>query len=160
MILLYAVAAVLLTSEIFIPSYGVLSIVGIGFLTVAIVRTFDYGNTAGTAAIVASVVLLPTFAVAAVKIWPQTRIGRMISPPNPVYSKEELGTEVQDIEPLVGTYGCTVSPLRPVGACEFAGRRLQCICEVGMIDAGVKVRAVGVKGRNLEVVVADSQTTC
>ena len=121
LILLYAVAAVLLTSEIFIPSHGLLTIVGLGFLTIAIVRTFNFGNTAGTAAVIASVVLLPTFAVTAVKIWPNTWLGRKISPPNPVYSEKELGSKVEDIEPLVGTYGRTLSPLRPVGTCEFAG---------------------------------------
>lgn len=158
LIVLYAVAVLFLTAEIFIPSHGLLSIFGIGFLTVAIVRTFDYGHTAGIIAIVASLVFLPTFAVTAVKLWPHTRLGRKISPLNPIYSKEELGSPVEEIGPLVGKYGRTISPLRPVGTCEFGDRRLECICESGMIDAGVMVRAVRVRGRNLEVAVANTQT--
>lgn len=157
LILLYAVAVLLLTAEIFIPSNGVLTVVGIAFLILAIVRTFHFGNTAGTIAIGATVVFLPAFAITAVKIWPHTRIGRKISPLNPVYSEGELGSKVGDIAPLVGKYGRTLSPLRPVGTCEFGERRLECVCESGMIDAGVMVRAVGVRGRNLEVAVADAQ---
>lgn len=158
LILFYALAVLLLTAEIFIPSHGVLTIVGIAFLTLAIVRTFNYGNTAGTIAIGATVVLLPTFAVTAVKIWPHTRLGRKIAPPNPVYSQGELGSKVQDINPLIGKYGRSLSPLRPVGTCEFGERRLECVCESGMIDAGVTVRAVGVRGRNLEVAAAETQS--
>ncbi len=159
LLLLYAVAVAMLTAEIFIPSHGVLTIVGIGFLAVAIVRTFAFGETAGTLSIVGSVIALPTFAVVAVKVWPNTRLGRMIVPRNPTYTREELAATVTSIEPLVGRSGRTLSPLRPVGTCEFDGRRLECVSESGMIDAGVEVRAVGIRGRNLEVAVAHSDSS-
>ena len=155
LIILYTVAVLLLVAEIFIPSHALLSIVGIAFLIFAIVKTFEFGYTTGVVAIVASLILIPTAAVATVKIWPNTRIGRMISPPNPEYTSKDLGTDVEAMNLLIGKYGRTISPLRPVGTCEFAGRRLQCVCESGMIDADVTVVAVGIRGRNLEVAVAD-----
>lgn len=157
LILLFAIAAIVLVAEVFIPSHGVLTVVGLGFLVVAIVKTFAYGQVAGVLAIIATLIVLPVFAVTAVKVWPHTRIGRILSPLNPVSTKEQKLADLEDIVALVGRQGRTLSPMRPVGACEFDGRRLECICESGMIDAGVVVRAVGIKGRNLEVAVADSE---
>lgn len=159
LILLYGAAVLVLVAEIFIPSSGVLSITGVGFLVAAVVKTFHYcGDTVGYMAAIASPVFLLVFAVLSIKVWPHTRIGRIIAPPNPEYTKKDLGTDTEDINPLVGTYGRALSPLRPVGTCEFDGRRFQCICESGMIDAGAAVRAVGLRGRNLEVAVTDDQT--
>jgi len=155
LLLLYAAAVVILIVEIFIPSHGVLTVAGLGVLIGAIVKTFEYyGSAAGGMAILASVVGLPIFAVITVKIWPHTRIGRLIAPPNPVYTEKDLGTDLEDLKPLIGQCGKALSPLRPVGTCEFAGRRLECICETGMIEAGVVVQAVGLRGRNQEQVKA------
>ena len=156
--LLYGAAVLILVAEIFIPSSGVLSVTGVGFLVVAVVKTFDYcGDAAGYVASIASPVFLLAFAIVSIKVWPRTRIGRIIAPLNPEYTEKDLGTDNDDIKPLVGKYGRALSPLRPVGTCEFDGRRFQCICESGMIDAGAAVRAVGLKGRNLEVALTDGQ---
>ncbi len=158
---LFAAAAVVLVLEIFLPSHGVLTVVGVGVLIGAIVKTFDlYGPAAGTLAVIASAVGLPVFAVAAVKIWPHTRIGRIIAPPNPVYGRDDFAPQIAELRALVGRTGQSLSPLRPVGTCEFDGRRLECICERGMVEAGVKVRAIGLRGRTLEVAIDqdDSRT--
>ncbi len=152
LILLFAMAAVVLVLEIFIPSYGILSILGFGILIGAIVKTFDfYGSTAGGFAVLGSAVCLPAGAYIAVKTWPNTKIGRLIAPPNPVYTESDLGPDLDGLRTLVGRTGRSLSPLRPVGTCEFDGRRVQCVGESGMIDAGKTVRAVGLRGRTLEV---------
>ncbi len=52
--MLYAVGVLLLVGEIFIPSHGVLSLAGLGFLVAAVVKTFDYaGRGAGIIAVFA-----------------------------------------------------------------------------------------------------------
>ncbi len=160
LIMLYATAAVVLLLEIFIPSYGVLCIVGVGLLIGAIVKTFDYyGPIAGWLAIIGTVVTLPVGAYVAVKLWPHTKIGRLIVPPNPVYTERDLGADLDSLRATVGQSGRSLSPLRPVGTCEFDGRRVQCVCESGMIDAGKTVRAIGLKGRDLEVTeISDAAT--
>lgn len=159
LMMLYAAAAVVLVLEIFIPSHGILTIVGVGALIGAIVKTFEYyGPTAGGVAVVASAIGLPLFAIGAVKIWPHTRIGRLIAPPNPVYEAEDFASELTELREMVGQCGRSLSALRPVGTCEFGHRRLECICESGMIDAGVAIRAVGLRGRNLEVAIVENET--
>ncbi|MEE9294061.1 MAG: hypothetical protein V3W34_03730 [Phycisphaerae bacterium] len=160
LLMLYALAMLVLIAEIFIPSHGVLTVVGLGVLIGAIVKTFSiYGDAVGGLAVLASLVVIPTLAVVAVRMWPNTRIGRLIAPPNPVYTKKDFGTGPEELQPLIGQVGRTLSPLRPVGTCEFGRQRLECISESGMVEADVKVRAVGVRGRNLEVAAIDGPST-
>ncbi len=157
LVLLYLAAVLILVAEIFIPSHGILCIFGLGFLITAIVKTFAYGETAGAIAIISSAIALPTFAILAIKAWPHTRIGRLIAPPNPVYTDRDFGNSVEHLEPIVGHHGRAMSPLRPIGICEFDGNRYECVSESGLIDADTQVLAVGIRGNNLEVSVVTSK---
>jgi len=153
LILLYGVGALMLLAELFIPSHGLLTVAALGFLIAAIVKTFSVGGRgAGVIAIFACLVLLPTFAYYAVKYWPHTPIGRKISPPNPVLTSSDTSVPIEEITSMIGKSGRSLTPLRPVGICEFNGRRIACVAEFGMVEAGVTVEGVGIKGCNLAVV--------
>ena len=66
LILLYGAAVLLLVAEIFIPSHGVLSVTGVGFLVAAVVKTFDYyGDAVGYMAAIVAPVFLLVFAIVA-----------------------------------------------------------------------------------------------
>lgn len=152
LVILYAVGLAMLVAEIFIPSHGVLTLAGLGLLVWAVVKTFAVGGeTAGVVAIVACLVLLPVMAYLSVTIWPHTPIGRKIAPPNPIASASDSSVPAVELGALVGMRGKTLSPLRPVGLCEFDGRRISCVCELGMLDSGVDVVATRVVGSNLGV---------
>jgi hypothetical protein len=58
---------------------------------------------------------------------------------------------VKSLEVLVGKYGRSLSPLRPVGTCEFGGRRIECVAEMGMIESDCCVQATEIRGRTLAV---------
>lgn len=150
--LLFGVGALVLIAELFIPSHGVLTVVGLGFLVAGVVQTFRVGGEkAGTIAILACLVALPAFAMAAIKIWPRTWVGRRVAPPNPVVSLRDTPVPAEEMSRFVGRTGKAVSTLRPVGICEFEGRRISCVAEFGMIEAGVTVEGVRVIGGNLAV---------
>ncbi|MEK6676953.1 MAG: hypothetical protein AABZ47_15030 [Planctomycetota bacterium] len=153
LVLLYLAATLVLTAELFIPSHGVLTVVGLGFLVAAIAKTFSVGgHTGGTLAIVAVLVAAPVVIMISVKVWPRTPMGRRIAPPNPRATEADSGIPIQELRALVGITGRCVSSLRPVGICEISGRRVSCISQLGMIDQGSTVEVVGVTGGNLEVV--------
>ncbi len=152
-IILFAVAVVILIAEIFIPSHGVLSVAGVGFLVAAVTKTYNYGGKeAGTIAVIACLIFLPVFAYLSIKVWHRTPIGRLISPPNPVLTAADAGIPLEELSALVGATGRTLSPLRPVGACQFNGKRLSCVAEMGAIEAGVAVIATGISTGTLTVV--------
>jgi membrane-bound serine protease (ClpP class) len=141
-----------LVAELFIPSHGVLTVVGIGFLIAGIVVTFqNHGERAGIASIVACLIVLPIFAYAAIKIWPKTWIGKRIAPPNPVHRITDTSVPIEEMSRCVGQTGRSLSPLRPVGICDFNGRRISCVAEYGAIEPGMTVEGVRVSGGTLAV---------
>jgi membrane-bound serine protease (ClpP class) len=156
-ILFYLVGLVLLVAEIFLPSHGVLTVAGLGFLVAGVYQTFtSYGEDAGLISLLTCLVLLPTMAYLAVKYWRHTPIGRKIAPPNPVLTNADIGVPIDEISPLIGRTGRTVSPLRPVGICEFDGKRISCIAQYGMVDAGVEVIGLSIQSGNLSVKPVDT----
>jgi len=142
----------MLVAELFIPSHAMLTLFGLGFLTAGVVMTFrTYGERAGTLAIFACLIALPSFGLAALKIWPKTWIGKKIAPPNPRFMPTDSSVPIEDLSRYLGKTGKTVSALRPVGICDFDGRRLSCIVEYGILDAGVTVEALRISGGELTV---------
>ena len=152
-VVLYAVALFFLVAEIFTPSHGLLTVAGVGFLAYAVVRTFQMSTNAGVIATMACGVTLPTAAVLAVRLWPRTWIGKLIAPDNPRVTARDVGVELTKMQEMVGRTGRSLSPLRPSGICEIDGQRFPCVAEIGMIESGVDVRVIGIKGSNLAVVV-------
>jgi len=150
--LLFGAGALVLVAELFIPSHGMLTFVGVALLIAGIVQTFRFGGEkAGAISVLACLVVLPVFAVAAVKVWPRTWVGRRIAPPNPVLTPRDTSVPVEEISRFIGQTGRSLSTLRPVGICEFNGRRVSCVAEFGMLDAGVAVEGLRVVGGQLAV---------
>jgi len=150
--LLFGAGALILIAELFIPSHGVLTIMGIALLVAGVVQTFRYGGEkAGAVSVLVCLVVLPVFAVLAVKFWPRTWVGKRIAPPNPVVNARDSSVPVEEISRYIGQTGRSLSTLRPVGICEFNGRRVPCVAEFGMLDAGVAVVGLRVVGGQLAV---------
>ena len=113
LLIMYAVGLLMLVAEIFIPSQGVLTIAGLGFLVAGVAKTFSYaGNQAGVVAIFACLVCLPAFAFLAIKYWPRTPIGRRIAPSNPIVTAADSSVPVEELRPA-GTGSSPAS--RPAG---------------------------------------------
>ncbi len=150
--LLFGAGALILVAELFIPSHGVLTFVGVALLVAGIAQTFRYGGEkAGAIAVLACLVVLPVFAVVAIKVWPRTWVGKRIAPPNPVVTTRDTSVPVEEISRYIGQTGRSLSTLRPVGICEFNGRRVSCVAEFGMLSAGVTVEGLRVVGGQLAV---------
>lgn len=149
-ILLYLIGSVILIVELFLPAYGLLGVVGVGVLIYALYETFMLNQAAGLVGLVSLAIVLPAGLVFAVKNWHRSFIGRRISPPNRKLTEEDR-MPVNELEPLVGRLGRSLTPLRPVGTCVFDGRRVECKAEYGMIERDVPVEGVRLVDRTLSV---------
>lgn len=157
--ILFGLGAVILIAEIFIPSHGVLTFVGIGFLCAGVWQTFHMvGRQAGVVSVFVCLVLVPTFAYLAVKYWRNTPIGKVFAPPNPVITSSDSSVPVEEIQQLIGKTGRAISALRPVGICQFDGHRISCVAQYGMIEQGDEVQGVGMSGMNLSVAARKKET--
>ena len=78
-------------------------------------------------------------------LWPESFWGnRLIPNPEDDRTMANMPANMQ-LEPLKGRIGKTASPLRPAGIVDFDGKRIDCVTEGMMIDAGQWVRCVEVK---------------
>jgi membrane-bound ClpP family serine protease len=52
---------------------------------------------------------------------------------------------------MLGEVGVVITPLRPVGMCDFSGQRVECAAEGGYTDKGKKVKVIDVESTQLTV---------
>jgi membrane-bound serine protease (ClpP class) len=150
-IFLYLVCAVLIIAEVFVPSGGILSICALACWIGGTVIFFQYNTAVGWVGVVISIIMIPAVLVVAYKIFPNTRFGKtvMLSPP-----QREHGDAIPDtgeLKEMLGAVGLVLTPLRPVGMCDFSGQRIECVAEGGFVDKNTKVKVIRVQGTQLTV---------
>lgn len=139
-ILLAIAGLVLLVAEFYLPTYGVLGILGGAFLLGAVGFCFVIDRYLGVATLLGGLLAAPFVTAAMIKLWPRTPMARKMMLP-PVDSRPD---------PLpfhMGQVGVAVSELRPMGECEFDGRRVEAISECGVVPAGSRVKVMGADRR-------------
>lgn len=140
-LVLIGIGAVLLVSEVLVPTGGVLVVGALVFFAFGVGIILYYGSTIeGVVAIVALAVGLPASGYMAVSAWRKMSLGGELD--EAAAAPVPVPTDAQGAK---GRVGKTVSPMRPSGTVEIDGKRLDALTEGGMIEAGVWVRCVDVK---------------
>lgn len=149
--LLYVGGVILLVAEVFIPSHGLLTIGSLACFGVAIYQTFLRDTTAGIVLTLICLALIPSVFIAGIKYIRYLPMGDRLAPPNPSAAETGIAYDRSEYEACVGRTGRAVTPLHPIGVCEFDGRRVQCVAESGMIEAGAQVVGIDMRLNNLAV---------
>lgn len=123
---LLAIATVLYLAEVFIPSHGVLTILGTACMVGVVGLCFAINKWLGTGVLASLALLGPVGLSLGVSVWRRTPVGRKM-----VLSS--VAGEPQRAFVLVGSRGRTVTELRPMGECEFGTTRIQARSELGQI---------------------------
>lgn len=153
-VILLTAALVLLVAELLIPSAGVIAFVAATCLIAGIVMLFKVNTTVGLIGAIVTVLGAPFLFALAVKIWPNTPIGRLITLR---HSQTRLtgnnGDETAPLsnEPAVGAEGMAISDLRPVGTCVIDGKRMDCLADGGVIRANTPIRVISSDGMQIKV---------
>jgi membrane-bound serine protease (ClpP class) len=150
-VFLFLASAALLVAEVFVPSGGLLSVCSFACLAGGIVIFFNFSTVAGWIGIIIAIIMIPTVLIFAYRIFPKTRFGKAVTLTPP---KRDLGDAIPDtdqLKELLGRTGVVLSDLRPVGMCDFAGRRLECVAETGYIEKDNNVTVIRVEGTQLTV---------
>jgi membrane-bound serine protease (ClpP class) len=144
-LVLFTLGVVMLLAEVLLPTGGVLVVASLLFFAGGVGIILARGTT--TEAVVATAALaagLPAAGYVMVAAYRRMSVGGELdvgdaAGPLPVAGQTEL-------DALKNRTGKTVSPMRPSGSVEFDGRRIDAMTEGVMLDAGVWVRCVAVKG--------------
>lgn len=150
-IFLYFACGALIIAEVFVPSGGLLSACAFACVAGGIVIFFQHSATAGWIGVIIAIVMVPSLLVVAYKIFPKTRFGKAVMLTPPQREQGDAITDTTELKELLGAVGTVLTPLRPVGTCEFSGRRVECVAESGYIDKGKEVKVVRVQSTQLTV---------
>ncbi len=151
-------AVLLFLLELLVPSGGIIGIASFIAVIFSIVAFFGVSEWWGIGSIGVFIVLVPLAINFAIKILPHTPIGRRLmlgdledEEEGAMSRQERERLEREQAQALVGAQGVTLSDLRPVGAVEIEGARIEALSEAGVIPAGTRVRVVRVEGMQVKV---------
>ena len=154
-VFLYAVCAVLIVAEVFIPSAGLLSILATLCMAGGVAIFFHHSAVAGWIGVVVGVIMVPALLVVAYKILPKTRFGRRVILTPPVRERGDAIADTPALAKLLGQTGRVLSTMRPVGMCGFDGQRIECVAENGYVPKDKKVKVIRIEGTQVTVRVVD-----
>jgi membrane-bound ClpP family serine protease len=102
-----------------------------------------------------AVVMVPALLMGAYKILPKTRFGRQMLLMPPVRQRGDAIADMPELSKLLGATGQVLTTLRPVGMCDFNGRRIECVAESGFVPKGQTVKVIRVEGTQVTVRVTE-----
>jgi membrane-bound serine protease (ClpP class) len=144
-LILFTLGVVMLLAEVLLPTGGILVVVSLLFFGIGVSIIFARGTT--TEAVVAMAALaigLPAAGYVAVATYRRMSIGAELD--EGAAAAPFAVPALTELEALKNRTGKTVSTMRPSGTVEFDGRRVDAMTEGVMLDAGVWVRCIEVKG--------------
>ncbi|MBN1123461.1 MAG: hypothetical protein JXA82_00540 [Sedimentisphaerales bacterium] len=151
-VFLFIASGALLVLEVFIPSFGLLTICALACLGGGIAIFFQFGTVAGWLGVGISVVLIPIICWIVYVVFPHTSIGKG------VILSDRLGKNPGDGIPdnqqriqMLNMQGTVITALRPVGTCDFDGNRVECVSETGFIEKGKSIKVIRVEGPQITV---------
>jgi membrane-bound serine protease (ClpP class) len=145
---LIAIGLIFLAAEVFVPSLGILFVLGTACLVGGVAMTFIYAPNPYLPWLTLGIItmLVPVGGYFLFQLWPKTVIGKRIILQAPTDDESALSMPVHvELEQLRGRIGRALSSLRPAGVADFDGRRIDVITEGMMIDAGEWVRCIDVR---------------
>ena len=150
-VFLYFACAALIIAEVFIPSGGLISIFAGACLIGGTVIFFQHSKTAGWIGVGIAAVMILTVLVFAYRMFPKTRFGKSVTLTPPKRQQGDAIPDTSELKELLGEVGVVLTPLRPVGMCDFSGKRVECVAEGGYIDKDKKVKVIDVESTQLTV---------
>ena len=159
-IVLIIAGMLLIVSEVFIPSGGILGLLAAACIVTALVLGFRESSQTGLAVILITILCTPVIIAFSLKIFPKTPFGRrvILKPDNDTsLHKGTAGVSDEDYSKLVGEKGMTVSELRPSGTVEIGNKRYGVVTEGEMIEKDCEIIVVKLEGNSIVVERIDSE---
>ncbi len=154
-VFLYVACAALIIAEVFVPSGGLISIFALASLAGGLIIFFRHSTMAGWVGVICVIIMSPAVLIGAYKVFPNTRFGRAVTLMPPKREHGDAIPDTKQLEALLGKTGVVLTPLRPVGMCDFSGRRVECVAETGYIEKSESVTVIRVQGTQLTVRVTE-----
>jgi len=122
---LVLLGVLLIGSEAFVPSAGILGVLAVASLIGGVVMAYYYGGlVVGTFFMVATGAIVTGLTMKMIRWWPQSTIGKlMLVEP----AREELLVDRSAIQSMVGRAGKALGLMMPGGMIEIDGKRFDAV---------------------------------
>jgi len=150
-VFLYFACAALIVAEVFVPSGGLISICALACLGGGIAIFFHHSIIAGWIGVGIAAIMIPSVLVVAYRIFPKTRFGKSVTLTPPERKQGDAIPDTDKLKDMLGAEGVVLTPLRPVGMCDFSGQRFECVAESGYVDKGNKIKVINAESTQLTV---------
>jgi membrane-bound ClpP family serine protease len=150
-VFLYLACAVLIIAEVFVPSGGLISICALACLAGGIAIFFHHSVVAGWIGVGIAAIMIPVVLIFSYKIFPKTRFGKSVTLAPPQRPKGDAVPDTDKLKELLGAEGVVLTTLRPVGTCDFSGRRVECVAESGFVEKDEKIKVIKVASTQVTV---------
>ncbi|MCG3181019.1 MAG: hypothetical protein BIFFINMI_03386 [Phycisphaerae bacterium] len=146
----------LIVLEIFVPSGGMIGVLGAVCVVGGLLAAFLQSAILGFGLLIAVMILLPILVTWAVKYFPKSRLSRGIVLRDPEAGESRAKTRLdlakaEDRSSLVGVRGKVVRDLRPSGVADLNGLRIEVVSEGTFVEAGHPIEVVRIDGRTIVV---------
>ncbi len=148
-ILLFVIGIVLLASELFVPSFGILAALGTTSLIAGAALAAQDPKEAILSLVIAAI-------AAGIVVYFVARRFRHRGVWNKFILRDRLTTEegyvsTADKKSLLGAHGAAITPLRPAGTANIGGRRIDVVTSGEFIASGTDIEVIEVEGMRVVV---------
>ena len=149
--ILLGLGLVFVVLEVFFPSFGILGTIAAGCIIAGGVLAFRADGIFAVYLVLAFL-LVPTTAMAGLKVLPHTPIGKKLMLSGSTFDPDEAAAgSGANLQEFMGRVGVAQTPLRPSGKAAFDGRRLDVVTRGEMVETGRPVKVVRVEGNRVFV---------
>lgn len=133
--------------EFFVPSAGVIGVLGIGFVIIGIVFTFiNYGLIIGTIFLISVLIIGPIVFFVYFKLFPKSYIGKKL-----ILNNKYTNEQINENQKLLNCTGISATNLRPVGEGIINNQRYNVTTQGDYIEKDKKIRVIKLEGNNIVV---------
>ena len=154
------IALVLFFVEVFVPSGGIIALVGALAVIASLVAFFMHDMNTGLVATGMYIIFGPILAWIAFKIWASSPLAKRMILGGVVQEDPEEAMQISNarqeeqiaqLQLLVGQVGETITVLRPIGVVQIGGQRIDAMAETGSIESNTPIKVVSVYDNQIKV---------
>jgi membrane-bound serine protease (ClpP class) len=149
-LLIIGIAVILL--EFFIPSFGLIGVIGAASVISAIVIAFRTSNIAGSIFLIASLIIVPVLMLIFFKIFPRTYFGKKLILGRRFENYDGFTSYTPEkYEKLLGISGIAETDLRPSGMILIEDRKLSAVTSGEYIEKGKPIVVIKIEGSRIVI---------
>jgi membrane-bound serine protease (ClpP class) len=149
-IILLIAAAAFMVLEVMVPSFGMLGLLGAASYVFAVVLAFKTSAADGYIVAIAGLIILPSAFLLGFRLVRKTPLGRKTLLEAPAEETIQRGFGAQKMA-LLGQAGVALTDLRPSGAADIGGARIDVTAATAFVRKDTPITVVQVDGTRVVV---------